>query len=431
MPEYTVAVVGLGKIGLPLAAQFVHSGQRVIGCDINPDVVAAVNAGESHIREEPDLEERVRLAAASGLLTATTDTTDAVRNSTVVVVIVPVMVDEANHQVDFKSIDAATAAIAAGLQPGTLVIYETTLPVGTTRTRFGPMLERASGLEVGRDFYLAFSPERVYSGRIFSDLKTYPKIVGGVTRDCTEHANRFYQVALEGAPTISMDSADTAEFVKLIETTYRDVNIALANEFARFADARGLRVDEAIRAANSQPYSHILRPGIAVGGHCIPVYPYFLINDAGMGEMSIPSTARQVNDSMSAWALSRVADALGGLRGKRILILGLAYRENVKETAFSGAVRLAEELKAAGASPLLNDPLYADEEIERFEIESAALDDLPAGDAVILQAYHDQYRMLDWKTLAGKGYSVLLDGRNSLDRAQIEAAGIRYIGMGR
>lgn len=431
MSEYTIAVVGLGKIGLPLAAQFAQSGQRVIGCDINADAVDMVNAGLSHVKEEPGLEELVHDAVSGGHLTATTNTTEAVSNSNVVVIIVPVMVDETNHEVDFTSIDAATEAVAAGLQAGTLVIYETTLPVGTTRTRFGPMLEHGSGLEVGHDFCLAFSPERVYSGRIFADLKQYPKVLGGVTPQCTERANYFYATVLGPVGTLVMKNADAAEFVKLIETTYRDVNIALANEFARFAAERDLPVDEAILAANSQPYSHILRPGIAVGGHCIPVYPYFLINQSPEGEMSLPLRARVVNDDMSAWALGRLAAELGGLAGKRVLILGLAYRENVKESAFSGAARLVNELTAAGAIPLLNDPLYTDTEVSRFGATPVSLDNLPPGDAVILQAYHDQYHTLDWRAFSTLGYKALLDGRNSLDRAAIEGAGLSYLGIGR
>ena len=431
MSEYTIAVVGLGKIGLPLAAQFAHAGQHVIGCDISPEVVASVNAGHSHVKEEPGLEELVRDAVEAGRLTATTNTTDAVRKSNVVVVIVPVMVDEASHEVDFTSIDAATTGVAAGLRPDTLVIYETTLPVGTTRTRFGPMLERGSGLQVGRDLFLAFSPERVYSGRIFRDLQQYPKVLGGVTVQCTERADRFYKTVLENVDTLVMKNADAAEFVKLIETTYRDVNIGLANEFARFAAEHDLPVDEAIFAANSQPYSHILRPGIAVGGHCIPVYPYFLINQSPQDEMSLPLRARVINDDMSAWALRRLDTELGGLAGKKVLVLGLAYRENVKETAFSGAVRLVSELKDAGAIPLLNDPLYTDEEISRFGATAVSLEDLPPGDAIILQAYHDRYRSLDWRSLSALGYKVLLDGRNSLDRPTVEGAGLRYMGIGR
>jgi nucleotide sugar dehydrogenase len=430
LAEYSVAVIGLGKIGLPLAAQFAHSGLRVTGCDINPEVVAVVNAGRSHIKEEPGLEERVREGVASGRLTATTDTREAVRKSNVVVVIVPVIVD-AERQVDYASIDAATRAVAAGLQPGTLVIYETTLPVGTTRTRFSPALEQGSGRTVGGELWLAFSPERVYSGRIFRDLQQYPKIVGGVTPECTRRAEEFYKAALEGAACLAVPNADTAELVKLMETTYRDVNIGLANEFARFAAERGLAVDQAIAAANTQPYSHIHRPGIAVGGHCIPVYPYFLINQADAGEMEIPRLARHVNDDMAAWSLGRLSDALGGLDGKRVLVLGLSYRENVKEPIFSGALRLIALLREADAVPLVSDPLFTDGEIAGYGATPVSLDDLPSGDAVILQAYHDQYRTLDWASLAAGGYKVVLDGRNALDRTAIEGVGMGYIGMGR
>ena len=430
MAEYSVAVVGLGKIGLPLAARFAQSGLKVTGCDINPEVVASVNAGRSHVKEEAGLDEAVADAVGSGRLRATTDTVAAVRASNVVVVIVPVVVDD-ERNVDYRGIDSATGAVAEGLQPGTLVLYETTLPVGTTRTRFGPALEHASGLSAGRDFCLAFSPERVYSGRIFRDLERYPKVVGGTTPECTRRAAEFYRVALGGVEVLEMQDADTAELVKVLETTYRDVNIALANEFARFASTRGLPVDQAIAAANTQPFSHIHRPGIAVGGHCIPVYPYFLINYAGEGEMNIPRLARRINDDMAAWALERLSQELGGLEGKRVLVLGLAYRENVKEPIFSGAVRLVSLLREADASPLVNDPLFTPNEIAAYGAEPAMLDDLPPGDAIILQAYHDAYRDLDWGSLATQGYRVVLDGRNALDRTAIAMAGMTYIGMGR
>jgi nucleotide sugar dehydrogenase len=430
LADYSVAVVGLGKIGLPLAARFARSGLKVTGCDINPEVVAEVNAGRSHVKEEAGLAEAVAAAVSSGRLRATTGTAEAVRESNVVVVIVPVVVDE-ERNVEYRRIDSATRAVAEGLQPGTLVIYETTLPVGTTRTRFGPALEKASGLRAGADFCLAFSPERVYSGRIFRDLEQYPKVVGGTSPECTRQAADFYRVALGGADVMELQDADTAEFVKVMETTYRDVNIALANEFARFAAARGLPVDQAIAAANSQPYSHIHRPGIAVGGHCIPVYPYFLINYAGEGEMSIPRLARRVNDDMAAWALARLSQELGGLEGKRVLVLGLSYRENVKEPVFSGGVRLIALLREAGAVPLVNDPLFTPGEIAQFGAEPAPLDNLPPGNAIIVQAYHDAYRSLDWWALAAQGYRVVLDGRNALDPVTVRAAGLLYTGIGR
>jgi nucleotide sugar dehydrogenase len=364
-----------------------------------------------------------------GRLTATTGTPAAVRRCNVVVVIVPLMVDQ-ERNIDYRAVDSATRSVGEGLQPGTLVIFETTLPVGTTRTRLGALLEEGSGLVPGRDFCLAFSPERVYSGRIFSDLHKYPKVVGGITPECTAAAERFYSVALEGAPILPMRDADTAEFVKLVETTYRDVNIALANAFARFAAERDLPVLEAISAANTQPFSHVHRPGIAVGGHCIPVYPYFLMNNTEDEGMSLVRRARELNDSMVTWALDRLEESLGGLRGKRVLVLGLAYRENVKETAFSGAVRLLSELKRRGAVPLINDPLYSQEELARYA-EPVQQDDLPSFEALVLQAYHEDYRGLDWGRLPGHGCLVVLDGRNALDRAAIEAAGMQYVGIGR
>lgn len=425
---YRVAVVGLGKIGLPLAAQFARNGLDVVGCDISPEVVSIVNSGRSHVKEEPGLEEMVAEAVSAGRLTATTDTPAAVSRCNVVVIIVPLMVDEGRN-IDYRAIDSATRSVAQGLQRDTLVIYETTLPVGTTRTRLGPMLEEGSGLVAGRDFCLAFSPERVYSGRIFSDLHKYPKVVGGVAPDCTAAAERFYAVALEGAPVLPMRDADAAEFVKLIETTYRDVNIALANAFARFAAERDIPVLDAIAAANTQPFSHVHKPGIAVGGHCIPVYPYFLTNNTSDDGMSLVRRARELNDSMVPWALDRLEESLGGLSGKRVLVLGLAYRENVKETAFSGAVRLLSELKARGALPLINDPLYSTEELARYA-EPVQLDDLPGIDCVILQAHHNEYRLLDWTRIAGLGCKVVLDGRNAIDQSQVEATGMRYLGIG-
>ncbi len=430
MAQYKVSVVGLGKIGLPLAAQFAHSGLQVVGCDISPEVVAAINAGHAHIKDEPELAERVSAAVANGSLTATTNTTEAIRQSNVVVIIVPLLVDQ-EHNIDYTNVDAATEAVAAGLQRGTLVIYETTLPVGTTRSRFGQALTQHSGLELGRDFSLAFSPERVYSGRIFHDLQQYPKIIGGVTPQCAAEAMAFYQAAIPGAALLPVHNSDTAEMVKLAETTYRDVNIALANEFARLAAAYSLPVDEVISAANTQPYSHIHRPGVAVGGHCIPVYPYFLIKQSQGEKLSLLTEARQINDGMAGWALDKLDETLAGLQGRRVLVLGLAYRENVKETAFSGAVRIINMLKKRGATSLVNDPLYTAQEITHHGADPVTLTDLPQIDALILQAYHQEYKSLDWSQIAAVGCKAVLDGRNSLDRETIEGAGMQYLGIGR
>ncbi len=192
-----------------------------------------------------------------------------------VVLIVPVMLD-ADRRPDYRYMDAAVASIAPGVHAGSTVIFETTLPIGDTRNRFAPALEAVSGLVADRDFFVAFSPERLFSGAVLENLAVYPKLVGGIGPASTDRAARFYASVLD-AEVVAMTSSEAAEFSKLADTTYRDVNIALANEFARAADLHGIDVQEVIAAANSQPYSHIHQPGIGVGGHCIPVYPHLLL----------------------------------------------------------------------------------------------------------------------------------------------------------
>ncbi|TAM79401.1 MAG: nucleotide sugar dehydrogenase, partial [Chloroflexota bacterium] len=250
----TVAVVGAGKIGLPLAAQYAGAGWHVIAVDVVPAVVETLNAGRVHVAEEPELAERIAAAHAAGRFEATLSHAEAAGRADVVVMIVPLMLSE-EQTPDYRMIDPASEGVAAGLQPGSLVIYETTLPVGDTRRRFGPLLEQGSGLVEGdpeAGFLLAFSPERVYSGRIFADLAGYPKLVGGVDEASTERALAFYRSVLK-AEVWRLQSAETAEFAKLAETTYRDVNIALATEFARYAEQMGVDIREVIRGANSQP----------------------------------------------------------------------------------------------------------------------------------------------------------------------------------
>ncbi len=338
-----VTVVGLGKIGLPLAVQFGRSGAEVIGADTNPAVVDLVNAGKEPFPGEAHLQEYLAEAVAAGTLRATTDTAAAVAQSDVVVVVVPLFVD-ADAKPDFGWMDSATEAIGRGLRAAnnTLVCYETTLPVGTTRTRWKPKLEQVSGLVAGRDFHLVFSPERVLTGRVFADLRRYPKLIGGLDAVGADRARAFYEQVLQfderpdlerGNGVWDLGSAEAAEMAKLAETTYRDVNIGLANQFARFAADNGIDVHQVIEASNSQPYSHIHLPGMSVGGHCIPVYPrLYLWNDP---EATVVRAARAANADMPAYTVGLAAEMAGGLAGKRVAVLGASYRGGVKETAFS------------------------------------------------------------------------------------------------
>jgi UDP-N-acetyl-D-glucosamine dehydrogenase len=423
-----VAVIGLGHIGLPLAVQYASRGHEVIGVDIDQRIVDAIARGISPHEDEQALIERVPELHAAGRLRAVTWEDAELRDREAVVVIVPVVVD-GERRIEYGPIDAATRDVADRIGPGTLVVYETTLPIGTTRTRFGPMLAAGSRLELDRDLFLAFSPERVLVGRVLTDLGRYPKIVGGTSAESTRRAVEFYRSVLdEGTEVWAVASAEAAEMTKLAETTYRDVNIAYANELAGVAARHGIDVSEVIGAANSQPYSHIHQPGVGVGGHCIPVYPHFLFNDDP--ELRIPPLAREINESMAAFTVDAVEDRIGSLDGQSVLVLGVAYRGDVREDAFSSAFRLRDELLAAGARVHAHDPYFADDHLRELGFEPY---DLDAGRepvrVAILQAAHEAYRSLDPGRLPG--LELFVDGRNALDRAPFEAAGVRYVGIGR
>ncbi len=419
----TVAVVGAGKMGLPLAAQFAGHGWDVIAVDVQEAVVAAINEGQSHIGEEPGVADLVASAHAAGRLRATTDGAAAALAADVVVLIVPVMLDAA-HQPDYRYMDSAVASIAPGVHAGSLLIFETTLPVGDTRERFAPRLEVASGLRAEADFLIAFSPERLYSGAALRNLSTYPKLVGGLSAASTARAAAFYDAVLD-AEIVAMGSAEAAEFSKLADTTYRDVNIALANEFAAYADRVGVDIREVIAAANSQPYSHIHQPGLGVGGHCIPVYPHFLLSRAP--ELTLVARSREVNDGQIGIAVEAVRHALGGLDGASVLVLGLTYREGVKELAYSRAIPLIESLRAAGARVLAHDPLLSDDEIRSLGAEPYAWGATADVRAIVTQTGDPRWRELDAAWFPG--LLLLVDGRNSLSELTLPA-GVAYRGIG-
>ena len=431
-----VAVIGLGRVGLPLALQCAARGWRVLGSDVSPRVVECVNSGRTPLNEEADLESELPALVERGLLAATLNTGEAVARANVVIVTVPLQTDE-NHQVRFQALDAVTETIGRTLQHGTLVSYETALPVGTTVGRLRGKLESCSGLDANRGFYLASSPARVSPGHVLRDLRAYPKIVGGLDARSAQAATAFYRSILPGE-VVSVASPTEAEFVKLIETTYRDVNIALANEFACYADEHGLDVQAAIAAANTRQFVHLHQPGVGVGGHALPVYPYLLINDMHTGEpveeqevvphLELARKARQINDGMAEYAVQRIEAAAGSLWHRSVLLLGAAYRADVRETAFSSTYLLQAALWRRGATVYVDDPLYGPAELHALGFQP-----LPPGresevDAIILQTAHRAYQSFDFRRFAR--CRVLLDGRNTLARAQVEEAGLRYMALG-
>lgn len=397
--------------------------------DTDARVVADVNEGREPFPGEQGLAEALAEAVGAGRLTATTDTTAAVADAEAVVVVVPLVVDERGVP-DFRSLDAATRAVAAGLRPGALVSYETTLPVGTTRERWAPLLQEGSRLLPERDFSLVFSPERVLTGRVFADLRRYPKLVGGIGPASAKDGVRFYETVLDfdartdlARPNGVWDlgSAEAAELAKLAETTYRDVNIALANRLALFADRNGIDAESVIEACNTQPYSRLHRPGIAVGGHCIPVYPrMYLWNDPGA---QVVRAARETNEAMPAHAVDLLADAYGDLSGAEVLVLGAAYRGGVKETAFSGVFPTVAALRERGARPYVSDPLFSPHELADLGLRPHTGQ---AVTAAVVQTDHAGYRELSADRLPT--VRVLVDGRRVTDPALW--TGVRRVVLG-
>ena len=417
-------VVALGKIGLPLAAQVARAGHEVVGCDVDARLVELVNAGQEPFPGEADLGAALAELVPAGRLRATIGTIAAVAEGPELIIAVPPLFVDQSAQPDFGVLDSVLRDIGRGLRPGAVVSVETTLPVGTTRGRIAPMLAEHSGLDPEHDFYVVHSPERVYSGRVFRDLATYPKLVGGLSEAGERRAIELYRSFLD-AEVRAMGSAEAAEMTKLAETTYRDVNIALANEFARFADRNGIDVDTVIDAANSQPFSHIHRPGIAVGGHCIPVYPRFYL--AGDPVARLPAASRAVNDGMPAYAVDLLEGDLGpGLDGALVLILGVTYRGEVKETAFSGAFPVARELEHRSARVVVADPLYSGSELRELGFEP--WDGNPV-DAAVVQADHAAYRTLRPSDVPGA--RVIVDGRDVVDSEPWVAAGVPIRRIGR
>jgi UDP-N-acetyl-D-mannosaminuronic acid dehydrogenase len=332
---------------------------------------------------------------------------------------------DATNQPDRRSMDAAVRSVGAGLRAGSTVILETTLPVGDTRDRYAPMLAAASGLTLGKDLFVAFSPERLYSGAALRNLATYPKLVGGLDEASTSRAAAFYASVLD-ADVVALSSAEAAEFAKLADTTYRDVNIALANEFARYADRIGIDILEVIAAANSQPYSHIHQPGLGVGGHCIPVYPHFLL--AGAPESDLVRLARTINDGQVDMVLDGLTEALGTLDGASVLVLGLTYREGVKELAYSRAMPLITGLRERGARVLAFDPLLTSDEIERTGARAWSWGGVePDVAAIVTQTGDPAWRTLDPAWFPG--LRTFVDGRNSL-RDVVLPEGVDYRGIG-
>jgi len=399
----TIAVIGQGKMGLPIDVVFLEAGYRVIGVDVNPETVQKINEGNPPIIGEPGVIEGIRKGLKDRKFECTLSLEKAVDESDVIIIIIPTLIDKYRNP-ELQPVIKLINSIGAYMKPGKLIVIESTVPPLTTEQIVKKQLEQISGLKAGKDFGLGFAPERTYSGRAIEDIRDkYPKIVGGVDPKSTERIALLYEtIAKKGV--IQMSSATAAEAVKIFKGIYRDVNIALANEFAKISEKIGVNVHEVIKAANSEPFSHIHRPGAGVGGHCIPVYPQFLINIANQFGINAELTkkGREINLSMPYHVINRTIIALNkvnkNLKGSKITLLGLAYRGNVKEYRYSPTFDVIKGLKEYEAKIVLHDPLYKEEELREIidiDFEEDLKKAIQNSDCIVILTDHSEYKELD------------------------------------
>ncbi|MFI5449266.1 MAG: nucleotide sugar dehydrogenase [Candidatus Bathyarchaeia archaeon] len=434
----TVAVVGLGWMGLPTACLYAEAGAKVIGVDMNPKIVERISRGEPTI-DEPGLAVMLKKAIRSGRFTVTTNSEEAASNSDILFIIVPTMIDKQKHA-DYSSVEDACARIGKNIRPGSLIIFESTCGPGVTERVVKEAIEKYSGLQVGQGFGLAYSPIRAMGGRAIQDLQSYSKVVGATDKKSLEAACAALSVIVKGE-LIRVKDIKSAELSKLFETIYRDVNIGLANEFALLCEEIGVDYLETMRAANSQPYSHLHSTGVGVGGHCLPVYPYLLTSEtyALDAKLRIVLDARKINDLMPRHAAKLASDGLRicgkSLKRAKVAVLGVSYRPNVKETRFSPSLELISILKKRGARVISFDPLFNAPEMESMGLtsEPTLRRAIEKADCVIITVAHDEFKDMDTIELAARmsKQGLVIDCTGTVDPVSVEKSGLVYRGLGR
>lgn len=424
-----ICVLGLGYTGLPTASTFATHGVKVVGVDTNPAIIDTLRQGKLHIHE-PGLRTLVQAAIGSGNLVIAESPEPA--DAFVIEVPTPFYEDK---RADMRAVISATEAIVPHLRRGNLVVLESTSPPMTTNGLLAPILER-SGLRAGVDFYLAYSPERVMPGQILRELIENDRVIGGVNPVSAEMGRELYRIFVRGE--IVLTDSTTAEMVKLMENTYRDVNIALANEFSRLAERFGVDVWEAISIANRHPRVKILRPGVGVGGHCISVDPWFLVESAP-DLTALIRTAREVNDAQPAHVVGLIRKAAAQLKpaqseplsGRSITVLGLAYKEDVDDIRESPAIEVARLLSQAGARVNAYEPNRLNVHVDGVQTAVRLEDALAHAEIVVLLVGHSLFRGLDPRLLASLTPArILVDCANSWAVPIWEGAGFTVFRLG-
>lgn len=422
-----IVVIGLGYVGLPVACMFARAGFQVVGIRRDPEKIAQINQGICPIEgKEPGLPELLAEVIREGRLKATTDYAEC-RKAQIALIAVETPVDQTTKKPDYEALRATLQGLGQNLQPGTLVIIESTIAPGTMEKVVKPILEEASGLKVNEDFYLANCPERVMPGKLLANIENCSRVIGGMSPETAQAAVELYRHIVKA----DLDPTDclTAELVKTVENTYRDVQIAFANEVALLCESVGADVWEVRQLVNKSPQRDMHLPGPGVGGHCIPKDPWLLVHGAGDGfEARLIPTARAINDGMPLHMVELVGKALHEagkeMQGARIAVLGYAYKENTDDTRDSPTIPLIKRLEELGAEVVIHDPY-----VKGY---NGNLEEVVAGsDCVVFMAAHDQYRELDLQDLKTQlRLPVLVDGRNVFGMRKAQETGFIYKGVG-
>ena len=418
--EITIAVFGLGRMGLPLATVFADCGARVIGADIDPAIVSSINHGDCYVTNEPDLAELIEKNVTAGRLSATSDLLDAAKQADVMIIVVPTILDS-EHNPDLSNIKSLYKEISKGIEKGDVVIQESTVPPRTTIDVILPILEE-SGLKRGQ-FGVARCPEHAKYGSVIENIRgSHRKVVGGVDDASTQAVAAIYSV-INSTGVITVRDSTTAEAVKLFAAAYKDVNIALANELAVISDELGVNAIEVFEVLNRPPaYAHIFTPGCGVGGHCIPVCGHEIVSAVKV-DTPILSLAREINDGMANYTVSLVQRGLQtrgvALKDANVLVMGITYRGDQKDTLNSPSILIIQTLNKTCGNVYAYDPLLRD---EVGQYNAKVVNDLAQVgkdvqiDVIVIASDHSEFKTLDWNDLGSKlRHKVIVDGRQCLD----------------
>ena len=412
-----ICMIGIGYVGLPTAAMFASKGHKVIGYDLNKKAVDALNKGEIII-EEPGLLELVKECVEKGNLSATTTCPP---DCDVYIIAVPTPINE-DKTADMSYVESATKAIVPHLRKGCIVILESTSPPRTVEDLMLPILKE-TGLILGEELLVAHSPERILPGKVIEELRTNSRIVGGINEKSSLEVKKVYESIVEGE--IFITTSTTAEMCKVMENTFRDVNIALANELAKISEELGVNAFEVIRLANHHPRVNILSPGPGVGGHCIALDPWFLVEKSEQAKLI--KQARLINDSMPQFVFDKIKNILGGFNGQTIALFGVTYKPNIDDVRESPVMHLLDMLKKENVKVNVCDPHAKDQVENNMDIYDAVKD----ASIMVLGVNHDEFKDLDFSKVSSllKDKNVL-DTRNFFNRENLIKNNINYYLLG-